>query len=197
MWCDWVDRLHAHQGLAWLCSVRVVFGGSSRGHDISGEMLRRRAVMKPSWVRVGRVVGVVEWSKWTGRERPVRAIGSGKRRGCGPSCRLGVVGRCRSLSVAVGRCRSLSVAAAWSLIPARALPCLPCPAHATHVPCHAAPTHRRHAQHNAPPQYAHNAPTPTPPNQSTRPDHLSSPSHSSCIADVSASTHHSRASLYA
>jgi hypothetical protein len=128
MWCDWVDRLHAHQGLAWLCSVRVVFGGSSRGHDISGEMLRRRAVMKPSWVRVGRVVGVVEWSKWTGRERPVRAIGSGKRRGCGPSCRLGVV----------GRYRSLSVAAAWSLIPARALPCLPClpcPCHPCAMPC--------------------------------------------------------------
>jgi hypothetical protein len=33
-------------------------------------------------------VRVVKWSKWTGRERPVRAIGSGKRRGCGPLAAL-------------------------------------------------------------------------------------------------------------
>jgi hypothetical protein len=70
----------------------------------------------------------VEWSKWTGRERPVRAIGSGN----GEACRLGVAW-------------SLG-AAAWSLLPPGAagrllllvLPML----------------NNRHAQHNAPPRYA-------------------------------------------
>jgi hypothetical protein len=74
----------------------------------------------------------VEWSKWTGRERPVRAIGSGN----GEACRLGVAW-------------SLG-AAAWSLPVGCSCSCCLCST--TDMPN---TMHHHDMLHNA-----HNAPTP-------------------------------------